>query len=113
MLCRCFTPKRHRQLRIKDLPMVPRWRLERDSNPRPSGRKPSTLPMSHKVSQLYTVLGQNGSGRNGTDEMVWTKWYTDKMALDKMVWTKWHGQNGTDKMVQFYILRSEERRVGK
>ncbi len=29
--------------------------------------------------------------------MVWTKWYTDKMALDKMVWTKWYGQNGTDK----------------
>ena len=32
------------------------------------------------------VTGQNGSGQNGTDKMVWTKWY---------------GQNGTDKMVQF------------
>ena len=31
------------------------------------------------------VLGQNGSGQNGTDKMVWTKWY---------------GQNGTDKMVR-------------
>src|SRR6218665_629504 len=41
------------------------------------------------------VLGQNGSGQNGTDKMVWTKWYTDKMVLDKMVWTKWYGQNGT------------------
>ena len=75
------------------------------------------------------VTGQNGSGQNGTDKMiwtkwytdkmVWTKWYTDKMALDKMVWTKWYGQNGTrtkwhrtkwygqngtDKMVQFYIF---------
>src|SRR6218665_3618051 len=37
------------------------------------------------------VLGQNGSGQNGTDKMVWTKWHTDKMALDKMIWTKWHG----------------------
>ena len=46
------------------------------------------------------VLGQNGSGQNGTDKMVWTKWYTDKMALDKMVWTKWYGQNGMDKMLQ-------------
>ena len=45
------------------------------------------------------VLGQNGSGQNGTDKMVWTKRYTDKMSLDKMVWTKWYGQNGTDKMV--------------
>jgi len=41
------------------------------------------------------VLGQNGSGQNGTDKMVWTNWYTDKMVLDKMVRTKWYGQNGT------------------
>jgi len=33
-------------------------------------------------------------GQNGTDKMVWTKWYTDKMVLDNMVWTKWYGQNG-------------------
>src|SRR6218665_4144745 len=46
------------------------------------------------------VLGQYGSGQNGTDKMVWTKWYTDKMALDKMVWRKWHGQNGTDKILR-------------
>ena len=43
------------------------------------------------------VLGQNGSGQNGMDKMVWTKWYTDKMVLDKMVRTKWYGQNGMDK----------------
>src|SRR6218665_281849 len=30
ILCRSFTPKRHRQLRVKDLPKVPTWRLERD-----------------------------------------------------------------------------------
>src|SRR6218665_3672426 len=30
------------------------------------------------------LTGQNGSGQNGTDKMVWAKWYTDKMALDKM-----------------------------
>jgi len=43
----------------------------------------------------YMVTGQNGSGQNGTDRMVWTKWYTDKMVLDKMVETKLYGQNGT------------------
>ena len=48
---------------------------------------------------LRGVTGQNDSGQNGTDKMVWTKWYTDKMVLDKMVWTKWYGQNGMDKMV--------------
>jgi len=34
-------------------------------------------------------------GQNGTDKMVWTKWYTDKTSLDKMV----YGQNSTDKTV--------------
>ena len=47
ILCRSFTPKRHRQLRAKDLPKVPTWRLEPDSNPRPVGRKASNLPMRH------------------------------------------------------------------
>src|SRR6218665_2502253 len=35
ILCRSFTPKRSRQFRVKDLPMVPMWRLERNSNPHP------------------------------------------------------------------------------
>jgi len=39
ILCRNFTPKSHRQLWVKDLPKVPTWRLERESNPRPSGWK--------------------------------------------------------------------------
>src|SRR6218665_1799191 len=29
-LCRIITPKRHRQLRVKDLPKVTTWRLERE-----------------------------------------------------------------------------------
>src|SRR6218665_1040074 len=33
ILCRSLTPKHHRQLRVKNLPRVPTWRLERDSNP--------------------------------------------------------------------------------
>jgi len=51
ILCRSFTPKRHRQLRMKDLPKVPMWRLERDSNLRPFGRKASNLPTSHHAPQ--------------------------------------------------------------
>jgi len=31
-----YTPKRYRQLQVKDLPKVPTWQLERDSNLRPS-----------------------------------------------------------------------------
>ena len=37
---------------------------------------------------IWTVLGQNDRGQNGTDKMVWTKWYTDKMVSAKMVWSK-------------------------
>src|SRR6218665_1768172 len=48
ILCWSFTPKRRRQLRVKDLPKVLTWRLERDSNPRPFGRKATNLPMSHQ-----------------------------------------------------------------
>src|SRR6218665_794279 len=52
ILCRSFTPKRHRQLRVKDLPKVLTWRIEWDSNPRPYGRKALTLPMRHHIPQF-------------------------------------------------------------
>ena len=42
-----YMPKLYRQLHVKDLPKVLTWRLERDSNPRPSSRKASILPMCH------------------------------------------------------------------
>src|SRR6218665_2230622 len=51
ILCRSFTPKRHLLLQVKDLPKVPTWRLRRDSNPRPFGRKAPNLPMSHHAPQ--------------------------------------------------------------
>src|SRR6218665_1473670 len=47
ILCRSFTPKSHRQLRVKDLPKAPTWRLERDLNPRPFRRKATNLSMSN------------------------------------------------------------------
>jgi len=60
ILCRSFTPKRHRQLQVKDLPKILTctWRLGRNSNSRPSGRQLSTLPMSHHQNELspYTRL---------------------------------------------------------
>ena len=45
-------------------------------------------------------IGQNDSGQNGTDKMVWTICYTDKMLIDKIVQINWYGQNGTDKLVR-------------
>ena len=53
MLCRSFTPKRPRQLWVKDLPKVPTWRLERELSPQPSGWKLSTQPMRHHVPILH------------------------------------------------------------
>ena len=46
---RVYTTKRYRQLQVKDLPKIPMWRLERDSNPQPSGRKALSLPMRHNA----------------------------------------------------------------
>src|SRR6218665_3030032 len=40
-------PKRYRQLRVKDLPKVPSWRLEGDSNPPPSAPKALTPTTCH------------------------------------------------------------------
>jgi len=47
ILCGSFTPKRHEQLRVKDLPKVRTLRLECDSNLQPFGHKAPNLPLSH------------------------------------------------------------------
>src|SRR6218665_282701 len=65
LLCRNFTPKCHSQLLVKDFSKVPTWRLELDSNPRPSGRKASTLSMRHHVSQPYLFLGDATGSHTG------------------------------------------------
>jgi len=46
-----FHAEAHRQLYVKDLPKVPTWRLERQSNPRPSSWKSSSQPKRHLVPQ--------------------------------------------------------------
>src|SRR6218665_1803796 len=53
-------PKRYRQLQVNDLPKVPTWWLEWDSNLRPFGRKALTLPMlhyTHKHSEKNPYFG--------------------------------------------------------
>ena len=54
ILSRSFTPKEHRQLRVKDLPKI--RRLERDSNLRPFGRKAPNLPMRHHPHSSHRDL---------------------------------------------------------
>ena len=41
---------------MKDLLKVPTWRLERDSNPRPTDQKASTLRVRHHAPQIYVGL---------------------------------------------------------
>src|SRR6218665_1945412 len=57
ILCRSLTPKRHRQLRVKDLPKVPTWRLERNSNPtlRTKGVESTNEPPLPTSIGLYLV----------------------------------------------------------
>jgi len=52
ILCRSFMPKRHRQLRVKDLPNVSTWWLERDSKLPPFRRKALNIPMSHHAPNI-------------------------------------------------------------
>jgi len=59
ILCRNFT-----QLWVKDLPKVPTWRLERESNPRPLGRKVSTQPMHHLPTPHHRCFS-HGRRRGG------------------------------------------------
>ena len=42
-------PKHHSKLQGKDLPKVPTWRLERNSNPQPFGWKATKILMSHQA----------------------------------------------------------------
>src|SRR6218665_1920045 len=56
VLCWSFTPKHHRQLRVKDLPKVPTWRPERDSNQRAFGQKATNLAMSHHAPHQFLML---------------------------------------------------------
>jgi len=37
------------------------------------------------------VLGQNGSGQNGTDKMVYGQNGIGQNGMDKMARTKWYG----------------------
>src|SRR6218665_3987738 len=48
---RRFSPKHHRQLRVKDFPKDPTWRLERNSHLRTFGRMAPNLPMSHTIQR--------------------------------------------------------------
>ena len=65
ILCRSFTPKRHRQLRVKDLPKVPTRRLERESNPRPFWGKALNLPMGLHAPQVWIAGEYLPSGKKG------------------------------------------------
>jgi len=56
ILRRSFTPKRHRQLWVKDFPKVLTWRLEWELYSWPFGRKASTLPKRHTCPKLIKCL---------------------------------------------------------
>ena len=50
------TLKDYRQLRVKDLPKVPTWRLNWNSNLRLFGRKAANLPLSHHAQHLVILF---------------------------------------------------------
>jgi len=52
-----FHDEAHRQLQVQDLPKVSTWRLEWESNPRPTGWKSSSQPRCHHVPQFFLERG--------------------------------------------------------
>jgi len=59
------------------------------------------MPYSSYLNSM--VLGQNGSGQNGTDKMVCEQ---DGIGQNKGVWT-----NGTDKMVRIQMVRIQHQSI--
>ena len=86
ILCRSFTPKRHRQLWVKNLPKVPVWRLERESNPWPIGRKASSLPMHHTLIVLLIISSNSGVQSESTSNSTKTQliWFGIPQQLLKL-----------------------------
>ena len=56
----------HRQLWVSNFSKVATWRLERDSNPRPSGRQAATLAMRHQAPLV--VITNHITVRNLVDQ---------------------------------------------
>src|SRR6218665_2115233 len=63
-------PKHYRQLRVKDLPKVPTWWLELDSNLQPSAHKTLNLPLCHHTSGLSFLNDKNDSKNNKNRKLV-------------------------------------------
>src|SRR6218665_1189316 len=64
-----FHAEAHRQLQVKDLPKVPTWRLERESNPRPLRLKVivSTKTPPRPTKRLKSSGGNLAPSLGGTE----------------------------------------------
>src|SRR6218665_2269692 len=56
ILCRNLTPKRQRQLPVKDLPKVPTWRRERDSTLQTKDDESTNEPQSVTEQQWRRAI---------------------------------------------------------
>ena len=103
---RVNTPKRYRQLRVKDLPKVPMWWLECDSNLWPSGHKHKTYHWT-TMPRIYMLLKSSVWGIYHCDEshrQIHT-WFSSRVPKPFSWWVygKWlarmpkmSGQNGLE-----------------
>src|SRR6218665_1485389 len=104
-----YTPKRYRQLQVKDLPKVPTWRLDRDSNPRPSGRKASTLPMRHhaKHSSFNSAYSEFLYLRSKIIETIFTV-YAERFEIFKCDASTYYFAGVVILFLQFYVIFAYE-----
>ena len=64
ILCQSFMPKRHRQLRVKDLPKVPTWRWE-PATLRSKGFNSTNAPQHPTISHWPSNIWINNSTSRG------------------------------------------------
>src|SRR6218665_3294936 len=108
MLCRSFTPNRHRQLRVKDLPKVPTWRLERPTNPR-------THDLSEEMNDVREFLSYKLINLQSAEEQKTLEKYLTMVANTTPLWIGgkldqppekpflWRWTSGQSK--QYYLYR--------
>ena len=76
------TPKRYRQMQVKDLPKVPTWRLEWDSNLQPSGWKAPNLPLSHHTPHIFGMGHESMLNIEGWQAKVHNCKFSRKCVFD-------------------------------
>ena len=109
ILCRCFMPKRHGLLRVKDLPKVPTWRPERDSNPQPI----ADFHVRHFPNDDYIRMFRSLKNNKIVNKIVCYVWTNNHYYYWSVVVNSLKGLNFVVSrfLIKFHQIRSSRSRL--